>query len=256
MLAGRLSVLCDWRMDQDLKVFIYQHLSMSLLPHLAIADKHAGLAPKRPRRRRPRAVAPMLSREVSILAVPASSLAVDSALGYQLLGFRILITSLKCRGLRKAKKVTPPKPCFIDCLTDRIPLEAAVCIGQVNVDNDSCLSTPRQLLLNCSAEVGQAFGSAWQADAELPASQAQLLDPRPSLVNQPLGYHPPPDFANANWPRGLAPLLAKEDKPRVKDPSRVLAQLPCKSSFAISTQSLEKLTGASTVANDDHLLKA
>ena len=53
-------------MGQDFRVFIYRHLSVSLLPHLAIADKHAGLAPKRPRRRRPRAVAPMLSREASI----------------------------------------------------------------------------------------------------------------------------------------------------------------------------------------------
>ena len=61
-----LSIYCRQRMGQDFRVFIYRHLSVSLLPHLAIADKHAGLAPKRPRKRRPRAVAPMLSREASI----------------------------------------------------------------------------------------------------------------------------------------------------------------------------------------------
>ena len=49
-----------------LKGLYLSALVSALLPHLAIADKHAGLAPKRPRRRRPRAVAPMLSREASI----------------------------------------------------------------------------------------------------------------------------------------------------------------------------------------------
>ena len=56
----------DGGWGKTLGPFSYRHLSVSLLPHLAIADKHAGLAPKRPRKRRPRAVAPMLSREASI----------------------------------------------------------------------------------------------------------------------------------------------------------------------------------------------